>query len=226
MELIIWAVIIGGLIWWWKKDPEQLKRASRKVAELLKVIVTAPVKWLGRRKKQKAPRQPAQKPKVRESASEVSSRSTVDAHGVRALIVEDPDFGWERKDTKSTLYVMDRNHKQIRSFVAGYKGKRSSSDEVDVFLGYGRVRPEPTNRYDRNAVYVDVRGKNIGYFSLRNLKIIRKWLTKHKKSTLWIRVVIKTDATESRVWFFDYDKDAPGFAQWLVDKTGADFHEF
>ncbi|MGH7486311.1 MAG: HIRAN domain-containing protein, partial [bacterium] len=71
-------------------------------------------------------------------------------------------------------------HADLAALMAALRADSSFS-----VLSAARLVREPTNRYDRNAVRVEVHGRVVGYLSREDAAEIRPWITKHDRRGAW-----------------------------------------
>jgi HIRAN domain. len=98
-------------------------------------------------------------------AAELGWYTSLRASGLR--LSDDPDEG-------ETLSVVGESHylETLAGLMAALRVDPRDREVTTV----GRLTREPANRYDRNAVRVDVHGQHVGYLSREDAVDIQGWL--------------------------------------------------
>lgn len=139
------------------------------------------------------------------------------------VIVHHPE--WESGDPRTTLYVMKKNQRAIRSFVASLYAPGKPPRGDIVLKGYAELVPEPTNSYDHEAVLAVANGVPLGYFSTGDKDAANELLQINGDKRLVTPVLIATNSGSSRAWVFPTSRDFTRFSSWLERRIGSDVHQ-
>ena len=140
----------------------------------------------------------------------------------QAAIVHHPE--WESGDPRTTLYVMKKNQRAIRSFVANLYAPGKPPRGDIILKGYAELVPEPTNSYDHEAVLAVADGVPLGYFAMEDKDAANELLRASGGKRLITPVLVATNSGSSRAWVFPTPGDYNRFSSWLERKIGSDVH--
>lgn len=165
-------------------------------------------------KPRKAPKTKKSDRAARKTAS--SGRSAVWIMDISPQVRE----GWGMVDNgRLSLYVMDKHeaaiHKLVRErgeFVPSGRGGNG------VLAAWADVVPQPSNRYDRDAVQVHVDGRPVAYFALEWKDLAHEHLKRAGKKPVRIPVVVRWWNQREYVWAFSSMIEAEQFAAWAARK--------
>lgn len=133
---------------------------------------------------------------------------------ISALIDEDSSFV---DGGRVNLYVMDRHkaivHRIVRADNSFIPQGNSGSGAVAT---WGTLVPEPRNRYDSDAVRVEVDGQSVGYLSMEWKHYAHEALAAARGIPVVVPVVVRWWGPRGEsVWMHDSMEDAKSFAAWL-----------
>ena len=137
-----------------------------------------------------------------------------DTFPISAWIDEDSPFV---NDGRVSLYVMDKHkaaiHRIVRaddSFIA--EGNSGSG----AVAAWGTLVPEPRNRYDSDAVRVEVDGQSVGYLAMEWKHYAHEALAAAHGIPVVVPVVVRWWGPRGEsVWMHDSIEDAKSFVAWL-----------
>lgn len=121
------------------------------------------------------------------------------------------------KNGRLSLYVVTRHRTAIGRMVHLY-GALAPDGRDGVLAAWGRIIPEPKNKYDPRAVQVHVQGSAVAYLSLEWKELAHRRLREVRPRPLVVPVVLRRRGKEERVWAFGSMDDAQGFAAWVAGK--------
>ena len=182
--------------------------------------------WGRRLKAQRIPVQPKARkaPRAPEPASPARAPKPVASSAGGKVWVMDitPQLqeGWGFVlNGRLSLYVMDKHHAAIHKLVRNHgrfvpRGRGGNG----VLATWADIIAEPSNRYDSDAVRVQVRGMPVAYFAMEWKDLAHEHLKQAGRKPVRIPVVVRWWSQEEYVWAFGSMAEAESFAAWAAQQ--------